>query len=92
MVLMLKRLGRTAARKINKGNKSCQIFNASISGDTTAGGLARIDQVLADYKPGIILLELGANDGLRGLSPRLMENNLAEIIRRAEKMELKSCF
>ncbi len=71
--------------KLIKGNKSCQIFNASISGDTTAGGLARIDQVLADYKPGIILLELGANDGLRGLSPRLMENNLAEIIRRAEK-------
>ncbi len=71
--------------KIIHAKQSHRIFNESISGDTTAGGLARLDKILADYKPNILLLELGANDGLRGLSPLAMKNNLAQIIRRTEK-------
>ncbi len=59
-----------------------QIHNESISGDTSAGGLARIDRALEAYKPDLVLLELGANDGLRGLSPVVMKANLTEIIRR----------
>lgn len=62
-----------------------QIHNESISGDTTAGGLARIDKALSTHQPDLVLLQLGANDGLRGLSPVNMKNNLAEIIRRSQK-------
>jgi len=71
-------------------NKSNYIINnASISGDTSAGGLARIDPILTAHKPAIVLLQLGANDGLRGLLPVQMKNNLAEIVRRAQKAGAK---
>jgi len=58
-------------------------------GDTTAGSLARVDQILTAQKPGIVLLQLGANDGLRGLSPVQMKSNLAEIVHRAQKAGAK---
>lgn len=60
------------------------VNNESISGDTSAGGLARIDGVLARYKPDIVIIELGANDGLRGLSPAVLKSNLNEIVRRVQ--------
>jgi len=66
-----------------------QIYNVSISGETSGGGLARLDKALADHKPDVLLLELGANDGLRGLSPALMKTNLMEIIRRSQKIGAK---
>lgn len=66
-----------------------KIVNASISGDTSAGGLARIDKVLAQTKPQWVLLELGANDGLRGLSPKEMKSNLTQIINRSQKAGAK---
>ncbi len=65
------------------------LVNESISGDTTAGGLARIDKILDEEQPEIVLLELGANDGLRGLSPKIMKNNLAEMINRSKQMGAK---
>jgi acyl-CoA thioesterase-1 len=76
-------------QKFNREQKAHVISNESISGDTTAGGLARIDQALARHKPDILLLELGANDGLRGLSPVEMKNNLIEMVRRSEKAGAK---
>jgi acyl-CoA thioesterase-1 len=76
-------------QKFNREQKPHVISNESISGDTTAGGLARIDQALARHKPDIMLLELGANDGLRGLSPVEMKNNLIEMVRRSEKTGAK---
>lgn len=75
--------------KLRQENRPYTIFNESISGDTTAGGLARIDKALSQYKPELILLELGANDGLRGLSPKKMKSNLAEIIHRSHKAGAK---
>lgn len=66
-----------------------QVVNASISGDTSAGGLARIDKLLVQTKPQWVLLELGANDGLRGLSPKEMKSNLTEIIKRSQKAGAK---
>jgi acyl-CoA thioesterase-1 len=66
-----------------------QVVNASISGDTSAGGLARIDKALAQVKPQWVLLELGANDGLRGLSPKEMKSNLSEIIQHSQKAGAK---
>jgi acyl-CoA thioesterase-1 len=65
------------------------IHNESISGDTTAGGLARIDQILSRHKPDVVIVELGANDGLRGLSPTLIKSNLAEIASRAQQAGAK---
>lgn len=72
-------------QKFNVAGNGYVISNESISGDTTAGGLARIDQALARHKPDWVLLELGANDGLRGLSPDAMRDNLAEIVRRSRQ-------
>jgi acyl-CoA thioesterase I len=76
-------------KKLVKSNSDYKIINESISGDTTAGGLARIDRILAVQTPAIVLIQLGANDGLRGLSPVQMKNNLAEMTRRAQKAGAK---
>ncbi len=57
------------------------VINAGVSGDTSAGGRARVDWVLGD-NPTFIIIELGANDGMRGIDPVDMETNLAAIIER----------
>jgi len=57
-----------------------RVINAGISGDTTAGGLTRVPALLSKYHPQWLIVELGANDGLRGLSLQQAEQNLAEII------------
>ena len=57
-----------------------QVIDAGVSGDTSAGGLARLDWVLAD-QPKVVIVELGANDGLRGLPTDQMEVNLDAILR-----------
>jgi acyl-CoA thioesterase-1 len=76
-------------QKFNSKEKSYKVFNESISGDTSAGGLARIDKALSRHNPELVLLELGANDGLRGLSPKLMKSNLAEMIKRSQQSGAK---
>jgi acyl-CoA thioesterase I len=76
-------------KKLDDTHHDFTIHNSSISGDTSSGGLARIDQLLSQHKPSILILELGGNDGLRGLSPALMKSNLAEIIRRAQHANAK---
>jgi acyl-CoA thioesterase-1 len=57
------------------------VVNASISGETTSGGLARLPPLLAQNKPALIVVELGANDGLRGLPIGEIHDNLSKIIR-----------
>lgn len=57
-----------------------RVINASISGDTTAGGLARLPRLLKQFTPDIVVLELGGNDGLRGLPLRQMQSNLERMI------------
>ncbi len=59
-----------------------RVVNASISGDTTAGGLARLPAALERHRPSIVLVELGGNDGLRGLPIAVMKKNLANISRK----------
>jgi acyl-CoA thioesterase I len=61
------------------------VANASISGDTSAGGRARVDATLARHHPSVVIVELGANDGLRGLPIRQMRDNLGAIIARAQR-------
>ncbi len=72
------------ARALEERGLRCRVINAGVSGDTSAGGLARIDWVLAE-RPTHLLLELGANDGLRGLPTDRLEANLDAIIRRARE-------
>ncbi|ART79912.1 arylesterase [Oceanisphaera avium] len=60
------------------------VVNASVSGDTTQGGLQRLPTLLTQHQPDLVLLELGGNDGLRGLAPQLIANNLAKMIRLAK--------
>jgi acyl-CoA thioesterase-1 len=59
------------------------VINASISGETTAGGKQRIAKALKQHKPAIVIVELGANDGLRGTQVKAMESNLDYIIKRS---------
>jgi acyl-CoA thioesterase-1 len=60
-----------------------RVVNAGVSGDTTAGGLARLDWALAD-KPDLVILALGANDALRGIDPATVRSNLDKMIQRIE--------
>jgi len=61
-----------------------EVINASISGETTAGGRHRLEDLLARHSPEILLIILGGNDGLRALSPRQIETNLAAMIDRGK--------
>jgi acyl-CoA thioesterase-1 len=63
------------------------IVNASISGDTTANALNRLPQALTRHQPAIVVLELGGNDGLRGLSTAEMKRNLAVMIQTARQYD-----
>ncbi len=66
-------------RALKAAGHDVTVVNASVSGDTSADGLARLDWSLAD-KPDLVLLELGANDALRGLDPDLMRANLDQML------------
>ena len=57
-----------------------QLINASISGETTSGGLARLPALLTEHQPDVVLIELGGNDGLRGFSVELIQANLNKAI------------
>ncbi len=70
-------------KKINEKGKRCKVINGGLSGETSAGGLARIDWVLRQPID-IFILELGANDGLRGLPLEQTEKNLQGIIDRVK--------
>ena len=67
-------------RRLDTGGYPYRIVNASISGDTTANARSRLPQALASHEPAVVLLELGGNDGLRGLSLTAMKSNLAAMI------------
>ena len=60
------------------------VVNASVSGETSAGGRSRLPAALEQHEPDIVILELGANDGLRGLPPKLLAENLDAMISAAQ--------
>jgi len=68
------------AQRTQKEGYGFRVVNASVSGETTAGGLSRLPHTLAVQRPNIVLLELGANDGLRGLPLDLTRGNLDQMI------------
>ncbi len=63
-----------------------RVINASISGDTSGNGLARLPNLLKQHKPDFVLIELGANDGLRGFHPKILRNNLSQMITEIKKV------
>ena len=71
---------RLLEEQLQKEASPWSVFNASISGETSSGGLTRLPKLLEQKKPGIVLLELGANDALRGLSIQDSEKNLRKMI------------
>jgi len=72
---------RLLADRLVKEAAQYSVVNASISGETTSGGRTRLPQLLQQHQPAIVVLQLGANDGLRGLSLPAMRENLAAMIR-----------
>ncbi len=70
-------------RRLRDDNPVYQVINASISGETTSGGAARLPDLLREHQPGIVVLELGGNDALRGLQAAMTETNLREMARQA---------
>ena len=67
-------------RRLDSEAYDYRVVNASVSGDTTSGGLARLPPALDRHKPAIVLIELGGNDGLRALPLKAMHDNLARLV------------
>ena len=77
-------------QKMQQTNPGWKVVNVSISGETTAGGLSRLQSTLDQYKPDLMLLELGANDGLRGTSLNSTKQNLEKMIQIAQDKKVKT--
>ena len=76
-------------KRLQAENLNAEFVNASISGETTSGGKSRLEALLAQQHPAIVIIELGANDGLRGLSLVATETNLRTMIAAAHKAKAK---
>lgn len=76
-------------KKLQQDKHRYQVVNASISGETTAGGLRRFEKTLGEHRPAIVIIELGANDGLRGYANSETEKNLDMMIIQAKKSKVK---
>jgi acyl-CoA thioesterase I len=70
--------------RMHNNNNPWRVINASVSGETTAGALARLPDLLDEYKPELCIIELGANDGLRGQPVNHMQEHLHEMITRCK--------
>ena len=68
------------SQKLRDENRPYRVINASVSGETTTGGLARLPAVLNSHEPELVILELGGNDGLRGLPLETLRQNLMRMI------------
>jgi acyl-CoA thioesterase I len=65
--------------------KKHQVINASASGETTSGALARLPKLLVTHRPNVVVIELGGNDALRGQPPLMIQKNLAQLIQLSQK-------
>ncbi|MBN1238613.1 MAG: arylesterase [Gammaproteobacteria bacterium] len=72
-------------QRLDEQGYEYEVVNASISGDTTAGGLARLPRLLETHEPAIVVIELGGNDGLRGQPIDNLRSNLAKMVELAEQ-------
>lgn len=69
--------------------KQHKVVNASASGETTSGALARLPKLLQTYKLDVVVIELGGNDGLRGQPPQMIQKNLAQLIQQSQQTKAK---
>jgi acyl-CoA thioesterase-1 len=76
-------------KRLRDEAKAIHLVNASISGDTTSGGLSRLPTLLAQHKPQIVLIELGGNDALRGLPLKTSQDNLEAMVKAAQSQGAK---
>lgn len=76
-------------KKLIHGKMHYDVINASVSGETTSGGLSRFASTLKQTQPEIVILELGANDGLRGLPIQALRENLSAMIQQSKKSGAK---
>lgn len=65
--------------------KKHKVVNASVSGETTSGAVARLPKLLQTHKPDIVVIELGGNDGLRGQPPQMIQKNLVQLVQQSQK-------
>lgn len=72
------------ALKLREGSYQVEVINGSVSGETTTGGLSRLPSMLDTYQPDLVILELGGNDGLRGLPLPIIRDNLLTMIELAK--------
>ncbi|MEZ9849775.1 arylesterase [Vibrio breoganii] len=75
--------------ELSERGHQMRIINGSISGDTTGNGLTRLPALLDKHRPDYVLIELGANDGLRGFPPKLIKDNLTKLIDLSEESGAK---
>lgn len=71
--------------RLLENNTDIKVMNASISGETTGGGLSRFPDLLVQHQPEYVIIELGGNDGLRGLSLKQMSANLTSMVQQAKQ-------
>ncbi|MBS0290394.1 MAG: arylesterase [Proteobacteria bacterium] len=76
-------------QKLKKSYPDAAVINSSLVGDTTANGLQRLPSLLAQYSPDVVILELGGNDGLRGIPILNIKNNLSKMIELTLKTNAK---
>jgi len=72
--------------RLEKDGHAYRVFNSSITGDTTQGGLARLPRLLERHHPAVVILELGGNDGLRGLPIEVTRSNLSSMIEKSQSI------
>jgi acyl-CoA thioesterase-1 len=73
------------AQRLEHRGLSRRIVNASVSGETTSGGVTRLGGLLEEHRPGLLVIELGANDGLRGTPLGVIRENLTTLVRRGQE-------
>ena len=76
-------------QRLEREGHDDRVVNASISGDTSAGGQARLPALLTEHKPDVVIVELGGNDGLRGQLPAQLKQNLASMIEASQQAGAK---
>lgn len=77
-------------RLASNGHSDWRVVNASISGETTDGGVRRLPELLEKHQPQLVIVELGGNDGLRGFPPQVIEKNLAQMLENSQQAGAKT--
>ena len=91
MVFKLNKAGLIYSKNVLSNNipKKHKVVNASVSGETTSGALARLPKLLQTHRPDLVVIELGGNDGLRGQPPKMIEKNLAQLVQKSQQAKAK---